>query len=97
MAKPLKESYSDQEETVARWEDPQYRFDLLRSSYGPNYSLVGILKSQDGPAQAATLEAKRLDDLEAPQRDAARIATEQNDKAVSLGKARLVNKPTFRP
>ena len=96
-AKPIKESYGDQEETVARWEDPEYRFDLLRDSYGPTFTLVGLLRNLEGPVQAATLEAKRLDDLEAPQRDAARIATEQDAKAASLEKARLVNKPKFRP
>lgn len=95
--KPVKESYGDPEETVARWEDPQYRFDLLRSSYGPSYTLVGILKSLEAPVQAANAEAKRLDDLEAPQRDAARAAAEQDAKAASLEKARLVNKPKFRP
>ena len=95
--KPEKESYGDQEETVARWEDQQYRFDLLRSSYGPTYTLVGILKSLEEPVQAANVEAKRLDDLEAPQREAARAAAEQNAKAATLEKARLVNKAKFRP
>ena len=95
--KPVKESYGDQEETVARWEDPQYRFDLLRASYGPTYTLVGILKSLEGPVQTTNVEAKRLDDLEAPQRDAARATAEQDAKAATLEKARLVNKPRFRP
>jgi len=95
--RPPKESYGDQEEAVARWENRQYRFDLLRDSYGPTYTLVGILKNLEGPVQAATVEAKRLDDLEAPQRDAARIATEQDAKAAGLEKARIVNKPKFRP
>jgi hypothetical protein len=95
--KPTKESYGDQEETVARWEDPQYRFDLLRASYGPTYTLVGMLKSMEAPVQATNVEAKRLDDLEAPQRDAARAAAEQSAKAATLEKARPVNKATFRP
>lgn len=96
QAKPEKD-YGHPEETVARWEDPQYRFDLLRDPYGPVYTLVGVLKNLEGPAQAATVEAKRLDDLEAPQRDAARNASEQDAKAAGLEKARLVNKPKFRP
>ena len=95
--KPEKESYGDQEQTVARWEDPLYRFDLLRGSYGPTYTLVGILKSLEAPVQAASAEAKRLDDLEAPQREAALAASEQNAKAAALEKARLVNKAKFRP
>jgi len=96
-AKSVKESYGEQEEAVARWEDPQYRFDLLRAPYGPAYTLVGILKSLEAPIEAANVEAKRLDDLEAPLRDAARAAAEQDAKAASLEKARLVNKPKFRP
>lgn len=95
--KPLEGSFGDEEEIVARWEDSQYRFELLRTSYGPSYSLVGVLKSLEGRVHAATLEAERLDELEAPQRDAARIATEQSAIAAGLEKARLVNKPKFRP
>lgn len=95
--KPAKESYGDQEEAVARWEDPQYRFDLLRGSYGPTYTLVGNLKSLEVPVQAANVEATRLDDLEAPQREAARAAKEQDAKAATLEKARVINKAKFRP
>jgi hypothetical protein len=95
--KPAKESYGDQEEAVARWEDPQYRFDLLRGSYGPTYTLVGNIKSLELSVQAAIVEATRLDDLEAPQREAARAAKEQDAKAATLEKARIVNKAKFRP
>jgi hypothetical protein len=94
---PAKESYGDQEEAVARWEDPQYRFDLLRASYGPTYTLIGNLKSLEVPVQAANVEATRLDNLEAPQREAARAAKEQDAKAATLEKARIVNKAKFRP
>ena len=69
--------YGDQEEIVARWQDSQYCFDLIRSSYAPSFRLIGVLKRLQAPAQAATLEAKRLDDQEAPQRDAARITSEE--------------------
>jgi len=51
----------------------------------------------DSPAQAATLEAKRLDDQEEPQRNAARLASEQEAAKDKLEKARLLNKPRFRP
>ena len=90
-------SFGDQEEIVAQWQDSQYRFDLIRSSYGSTFTLVGVIKRLEAPAEAATLEAKRLDDQEAPQRDAARIATEEEAARVKLEKARLVNKPNFRP
>ena len=96
-AKAVKESYGDQEETVARWEDSQHRFDLFRDPYGPSYRLIGTLKSLEATVQTANTEAKRLDDLEAPQRDAARATAEQDAKAAILEKARLANKPKFRP
>jgi hypothetical protein len=89
-------SYGDQEEIVAQWQDSQYRFDLIRLSYGPTFRLVGVMKKLEASAQAATLEAKRLDDQEAPQRDAARIASEEEAAKTKLEKARLVNKATFR-
>lgn len=90
-------SYGDQEETIAQWQDSQYRFDLIRSSYGPAFKLVGVLKRLEAPARIAGLEAKRLDDQEAPQRDAARLVSEEQATKAKLEKARLVNKPNFRP
>jgi hypothetical protein len=96
-AKAAQGRYGDQEEVLAQWQDPQYRFDLMRSSYGPSFRLIGVLKRLEAPAQAAILEATRLDDQEAPQRDAARIASEEEAARAKLEQARLVNKSTFRP
>lgn len=96
-AKGAQEPYADQDDLVASWQDPQYRFELIRSSYGPSFRLMGFLKRLEAPVQAAILEAKRLDDQEAPQRDAARIASEEEVTKAKLEKARLVNKPNFRP
>lgn len=90
-------SYSDREEILAQWQDSQYRFDLIRSSYGTSVRLVGVAKTLETSALAATLEAERLDDQEAPQRDAARLASESQAAKVKLEKARLLNKATFRP
>ena len=88
--------YGDEQEIIARWEDSQYSFDLIRSSYGPSFRLVGVLKRLIAPAEAAILEAKRLDDQEAPQRDAARIVNEEDAAKAKLEKARVANKPKFR-
>jgi hypothetical protein len=99
-APPVKagqDRYGDQEDVIARWQDPQYYFDLVRSSYGRGFSLIGVMTRLDSPVQAAILEAKRLDDQEAPQRDAARLASEQGAARDKLEKARLLNKPRFRP
>lgn len=89
--------YGDQEDVLARWQDPQYRFELIRSSYGPTFRLVGVLKKVEALAQAAKLEARRLDDQEQPQRDAARKVSDDKAARATLEKARLVNKPKFRP
>jgi hypothetical protein len=89
--------YGDPEEILARWQDPEYCFDLIRSTYGPTFRLMGVLKRLQAPVQAAIAEAKRLDDREAPQRDAARIADEREVERARLEKSRLVNKPKFRP
>lgn len=97
LADPSQGRYGDNEEVLARWQDPQYRLDLIRSSYGPTYKLIGVQKSLELPAKAAVLEAIRLDNVEAPQRDAARVASEQETARTKLEKARLVNKPKFRP
>ena len=96
-AKAAPRNYDDQEELLAQWQDSQYRFDLIRSSYGPTFKLVGVLKKLEAPAQAAIVEAARLDDQEAPQREADRIAKEDETERARLEKARLVNKPKFRP
>ena len=91
------DSYGDPDEILAQWQDSQYRFDLIRSSYGPTFRLVGVMKRLEAPAAAANLEAQRLDDVEAPQRAAARVASEEEAAKTKLEKARLVNKPNFRP
>jgi hypothetical protein len=87
----------DKEQLLARWEDPEHRFDLIRFAYGPTYRLIGVLKNLEGAVRVATVEAKRLDDQEAPQRAAARSATEQDAAKAKLDQARLTNKAKFRP
>jgi hypothetical protein len=87
----------DQDEIVARWQDSRYRFDLIRSSYGAGYEMIGVLKRLEAPVKTAIAEAKLLDAQEAPQKDAARIAGEHEAERAKLEKARLVNKPKFRP
>jgi len=96
-ANALQGPYGDPQEIVARWQDSEYCFDLIRSSYGPSFRLVGALKRLQATAQAAITEAKRLDDQEAPQRDATRMADEKETERARLEKSRLVNRPKFRP
>lgn len=96
-AKAPPEAWVDREDVVARWQDPRYRFELMRSSYGPRFRLVGVLRELETPAVAAIVEGTRLDALEQPQRDAARAASEAEAERARLEKARLQNKAVFRP
>jgi hypothetical protein len=89
--------YGDEEEVLAQWQDSQYRFDLIRSSYGPTFRLVGVLKELEARAEAAILKAVGLDEQEAPEREAARIASDEKASEAKLMKARMDNKPKFRP
>ena len=89
--------FGDQDQVVARWQDSAYRFDLIRASYGPGFTLVGVVKKLETESQAALIEAARLDDKEAPQKEADRIASEGETQRAKLEQARLVNKPKFRP
>ena len=94
-AKSAREQYDD--EIIAVWQDSGHRFELTRAPYGSSFKLTGVLKRLQAAAQAATSEARRLDDKEAPQREAARIASEKDLEQAKLDKSRLVNKPKFRP
>ena len=89
--------YGDEVEFLARWEDANYRFDLVRSSYGGRFSLAGVLKRLEQPVQIAIEEAASLDLSEAPQRELERKAKQVESERAKLEKARLANKPKFRP
>lgn len=89
--------YGDSDEVVARWQDSQYSFDLIRSSYGPSFRLVAASRRLDALAQTAIAEADRLDQQEAPQRNVARLKKEADEERAKQDKARLANKPNFRP
>lgn len=89
--------YSIDGESLARWEDPAYRLDLIRFSYGPSYRLVCVSRKNEELARAAAEEATRLDEREAPQREVERLAAEEALKRSKADKARSANRPRFRP
>lgn len=84
---------SDGEKVIARWEDPQYSFNLFRSSYQPTFGMLAFSKRMDPLAHAAILEAVRLDALEAPQRE----MDSQKQQDEEQANARRVNRTNFRP
>lgn len=82
---------------IARWEDSQYSFNLVRSSYQPAFAVVLYSKSLVARAQAAVTEALRLDAQEALQREAERQRKQDEENRARENEARRVNKASFRP
>src|SRR6266487_652764 len=89
--------YNDSEKVIARWEDSQYSFNLFRSSYQPTFGMLVFSKQLDALARAAVVEAIRLDEQEAPQREIERQKKQAEEDHAAQEQARLVNKPSFRP
>jgi hypothetical protein len=89
--------YNDSEKVMARWEDSQYSYNLYRSSYQPTFGILVFSKQLDSLAQTAIVESIRLDEQEAPQREAIRQKKIDEANRVADEKARLVNRATFRP
>jgi hypothetical protein len=89
--------YSEDEKLIARWEDSQYSFNLFRSSYQSTPGMLIFSKRLELLARAAVVEAKRLDDQEAPQREIDRQNKQDEDKRGAGQKARPANKASFRP
>lgn len=96
---PSPEAYggSDRAETIARWEDAECSVRLVRSDYGPSFGLILVSNRVDPLARAAIVKATGLDLQEAPQREAERLKKHAEDERATQVKARLANKPNFRP
>ncbi len=94
---PFPSIYNESVKVIARWEDSQYSFNLVRSWYQSSFGMVAFSKRLDALSQAAIVEAIRLDKLEAPQREVELHRKQAEEDRVQQEKARLVNKPSFRP
>jgi hypothetical protein len=89
--------YAEVAKVIARWEDADYAYDLVRSGDQASFSLVLYSKQRDTLAQAAILEAKRIDALEAPKRALDAEKKRNEDERLALEKSRAENKPNFKP
>jgi len=89
--------YNDSEKVMARWEDSQSSLNLFRSSNQPRFGMLIVSKRVDALAQAAIVNAMRLDEREAPQREIARQKKEGDESRAAQQKARPANKADFRP
>ena len=66
-------TYQDSQQVTALWQDPHYSYSLYRSTYGGAFGMVIISKEGADKASLAKKESVRLDQLEAPQRELARV------------------------
>ena len=87
------ERYDSKQKPVASWEDTQYSFSLVRSSYNDVLGLVALSKLTNAQAELAIAEAVTLDEQEGPKREAERQKKQMDDLEV----ARQKNQKSFRP
>jgi hypothetical protein len=87
------DKYEVREKPVASWDDPQYSFNLVRSSFSDAFELVIYSKKVNAEAEAALAQVVKVDELEAPQKAVDRLKKEADDRETM----RLKNQKSFRP
>jgi len=88
-----KNNYDAKGRLVASWEDAQYSFNLVRSSFTDRFGLIIYSKEANAEAELAIAEAIVLEKQNGPKK-AAELEKKQID---DLEVARLKNQKTFRP
>ena len=94
---PYRSNFGASATVIARWQDAEHSAELVRSPDGVTLALVLTSKQLDTLARAAIAEARRLDEIEAPDRVAEQKEREQIAERLGLEKSRAANKPNFRP
>jgi hypothetical protein len=89
--------YGEVAPVLARWEDSQYAYNLIRTGDQSSFVMILYSKRLDALAQAAISEAVRLETAEAPQREIEKQKMRAEEDRVAREKARTINKPNFRP
>lgn len=90
-------NYGESAPVIARWENSEYCYSLVRTGDQASFALILSSKRLDALAQGAIAEAARLDALEAPERALELKKKQDLDSRLALDKARSVNVPNFRP
>jgi hypothetical protein len=85
--------YRATEKVIARWEDSEYSLNLFQSSMSDTFAIVMFSKQLDAQAGISIAESVRLEQLEAPQKEAARVKKQADD----LEGERQKNIKTLRP
>jgi len=89
--------YAETAPVVARWEDSEYSYNLIRSDDRSSFALILYSKRLDALAATANVEAVRLEALAAPQREADRAKKQADDLQALEQKSRQSNIASFRP
>ena len=89
---PTNPSYHATEKVIARWEDSQYSLNLFRSS-PDTFALVMFTKQLDAQAVISIAESVKLEQQEAPLKEAARVKKDSDDLELDRQK----NIKTLRP
>jgi hypothetical protein len=97
IASSLSRVSTESDRIVAHWGDPQHAINLVRPSYASTFGLVMFSKPLDALARAASIEAIRLNEQEAPGRAIERQRQQEDEAQARQEKARTENKATFRP
>jgi hypothetical protein len=87
------ERYDVKQKPVASWEDSQYSFNLVRSSFTDRFGLVISSKRVNAEAELAIVETVRLEKEDGPKKEAARQKKVTDDLEVTRQK----NQKKFRP
>jgi hypothetical protein len=90
-------TYGEAAQVIARWEDPEYSYNLVQTGNQSSYAMILYSKRADAAAQAAIVESVKLEAQEAPQREIDKQKKHEDDDRLALEKARSANKPNFRP
>lgn len=94
---PYHSNYGESAAVIARWENAEYSHSLVRTGDQASFALILSSKRLDALAQAAILEALRLDVIEAPQKAIDEQKKQDAGLRMVLEKARSANVPNFRP
>jgi hypothetical protein len=89
---PMNPSYKATEKVIARWEDSQYSLNLFRS-YANTFEIVMFSKELDAQAGISIAESVKLEQEEAPRKEAARAKKTAEDVELERQK----NIKTLRP
>jgi hypothetical protein len=90
-------NYAEVARVMARWQGPEYAYDLVRTGDQSSFALVLYSTRLDVLAEASIARAVRLDAQEAPQREAEQRKKEHDAARLVVDKARAVNRPNFQP